>query len=62
MQSLPILLVAAVLVALVSVKVLQQLQLRVFHVVPFGMVGRVHINDVCASILLGGLFILYLGE
>ncbi len=62
MQSLPVLLLAAVCVVLAVIKSLQHLQSRMFHVVPFGTVGRVSVVDVCASMLLGGFFLLYLGK
>ena len=60
-QSLPLLFAGAVLLLLLGVKALQWVQARVFHVVPFWSMGSVTIGNVCTSILLGGMFMLYFG-
>ena len=61
-QSLPLLFVAAMAVVLGAVRCLQQVQARVFRVVPFGMMDNLTVANTCFGILLSGLFMLYFGK
>jgi hypothetical protein len=61
-QSLPLLLLGGVGLALVATRALQFIQSRVFHVVPFGVLTKFSITDVCMGILVSGAFLLYFGE
>ena len=60
-QSLPIILFTCVGLALVSLKVLQFVQQRVLHVLPFGALSQFNVVDSCVGILVAGLFMLYFG-
>ncbi len=61
-QSLPLLLLGGVGLALVGTRALQFIQSRVFHVVPFGILTKFSITDACMGILVSGAFLLYFGE
>lgn len=44
-----------------GVKVLQQVQARVFHVAPIESTGSVTMATMCTNILLEGMFMQYFG-
>ncbi len=58
-ESLPVILVAAVLVVLVGTRVMQFVQRTVFKTLPFGAAGDVNLVDVCIGILISGSYYLY---
>ncbi len=60
-QSLPLLLLGGVGLALVSTRALQLVQSKVFHVIAFGQLSKFNIGDACMGILVSGSFMLYLG-
>ncbi len=60
-QSLPLMLLGGVALALVGTKALQTLQSKVLHVVPFGLLTKFNIVDACVGILVSGSFILFFG-
>ncbi len=61
MQSLPLILLMGVGLALVGTRLLQTVQSRVFHVVPFGLMSKFSIEDTCVGMLVSGMFMLYFG-
>ena len=60
-QALPLMLVGGVGLALVGTRLLQLVQSRVFHVVPFGLLSKFSIQDASVGILVSGSFMLYFG-
>jgi hypothetical protein len=60
-QSLPLMLVGGVVLALVGTRTLQLVQSKVFHVIPFGLLTDFNILDACVGILVSGAFMLYFG-
>jgi hypothetical protein len=58
-QFLPVLLVAGILVVMSCTRLLQIIQSKVFHVLPFGALSPISLTDVCVGILVSGLFMLY---
>ncbi len=60
-QSLPLLLLGGVGLALVGTRVLQLVQSKVFHVIAFGQLTKFNTGDACMGILVSGSFMLYLG-
>jgi hypothetical protein len=54
-------LTGVVLALFMGITCLQQLQSRVFGVVPFGVGASVSIGSTCTSVLLSGMFMLYFG-
>jgi hypothetical protein len=61
-QALPALLVGGILFVMGATRLLQFVQSRVFHVLPFGALGSLTLSDVCVGILISGLFMMYFGE
>ncbi len=61
-QSLPLMLLGGVGLALVGTRLLQLVQSRVFHVVPFGLLSKFSIQNASVGILVSGSFMLYFGE
>ncbi len=43
-------------------RLLQQVQARVFHTIPFGALSNLSLLDICAGIFVSGVFMLYFGE
>jgi hypothetical protein len=60
-QSLPLILLGGIAVVMAGTKVLQLVQSKVFHVLPFGALSATSLSDVCIGILISGLFMLYFG-
>ncbi len=60
-QSLPLILVGGIVVVMAATRVLQLVQTRVLHVLPFGALGQFSLLDVCVGILVSGLFMMYFG-
>ena len=61
-QSLPLLLVCGILAVMTGTRLLQLVQSRVFHVLPFGSLNTLTLTDICVGILVSGLFMMYFGE
>jgi hypothetical protein len=61
-QSLPLMLVGGVAIALVGTRLLQTVQSKVFHTIPFGALSNFNIVDACVGILVSGAFMLYFGQ
>ena len=61
-QSLPVLLFCGTVVVIAATRLLQQVQVKVFHTLPFGAMSQVGLVDVCIGILISGIFMLYFGE
>ncbi len=61
-QSLPLLLFCGTVVVIAATRLLQQVQVRVFHTLPFGAMSALSLTDVCVGILISGIFLLYFGE
>ena len=57
--SLPFILLASVLVVVAGAKILQCVQSKVFHVLPFGATSDARLTDVCIGILITGNYYLY---
>jgi hypothetical protein len=60
-QSLPLILVGGIAVVVAATRVVQLVQTRVLHVIPFGSLGQFSLSDVCVGILVSGLFMMYFG-
>jgi hypothetical protein len=61
-QALPLMLVGGVVLALMGTRLLQTVQSKVFHVIPFGLLSKFNITDACVGILVSGAFMLYFGR
>ena len=57
--SLPLILVAAVLIVVCMARLLQFIQSSIFHVLPFGATSDTTLTDVCIGILITGNYYLY---
>ena len=49
-------------IAMAGTRVVQLVQSRVFHTIPFGALSNFSLVDTCIGILVSGLFMLYFGE
>ncbi len=61
MQSLPIILVSAVLLVMGATRVVQAVQSHVLHVLPVGALSTTSLSDTCVGILISGVFMMYFG-
>ncbi len=61
-QSLPLILIGGICVVLSATWIIQQVQVRVLHTLPFGALRQVSLTDVCVGIAISGTFMLYFGE
>ncbi len=61
-QSLPILVIIAVVLALSAVRALQRLQNRVFGGSSQTLLGAASVTSMGTSAVLAGMFMLYIGE
>jgi hypothetical protein len=58
-QCLPLLLALCVGIVLVVTRAVQLVQQRVFHVLPFGALTDVNLQDVCVGVMITGAYYLY---
>ncbi len=61
MQALPVILVGCIIVVMAATRLVQLVQFRVLHVLPFGSLGQFSLVDVCVGILVSGMFMMYFG-
>ncbi len=60
-QCLPLLMIVGIVVVLGVTRALQCIQRRVFHVLPFGAMSNMSLEDICIGMGFTGLFMMYFG-
>ena len=60
-QALPFVLFMGICIVISATRLVQVVQVKVFHTLPFGALSAMSLVDVCIGIFVSGIFMLYFG-